>query len=96
MFLADETVFQQQVRELWSIESSLTIIWVLVVVLILIGGACAARLGKLRRIGKALLEEQQKANKMLQYLNERAYDEAIKKKPVAPPPTKQEPDIYRI
>lgn len=95
--LAEETVFQQQVRTLWSIEGTLTFIAVALVFLILLGCGCIVRLGKLWSIGKAIVEEHKKANTMLQYLNDRAYDEAIKKKPIAPPPARRdEPEVYRI
>jgi hypothetical protein len=110
--LAEETVFQQQVRELWSIGSSLTIIWILLAVLVLVGMACLARLSRLRNIGRAILEEQQKANKMLQYLNEREYEKAKGKagekaatggNVQRPTPNvqsrmteKAEPEVYRI
>ena len=95
MFLAEETVFQQQVRELWSIEGQLTFAIVVLIIVGIVGAVCAARLARLRRIGLAIFHEQKKTNQMLQYLNDRAYDESIKKKPTAPPP-KAESEVYKI
>lgn len=96
MFLA-ETIWQQQEGTLMAIEGTLWWIAVVVTIMALTGFEIAARLTRLRNIGNAVLEEQKKTNAMLQYLNERAYDEAIKKKPVAPPPArKNEPEVYRL
>jgi hypothetical protein len=107
MFLA-QTVFQQQEGTLMAIEN-----WLIVsalglgVLLIILGAVLEAKLGRANRIAlathdlmKALLEETKKANVMLQYLNDRAYD-AVAKKPgtaeTADATTrKAEPDVYKL
>lgn len=99
--LAGETIFQQQERTLWGIESALWWAVALLVIVALTGFAAVARLTKLREVSRAILEEQQKATKMLQYLNEREYEKAKQVHGDRAPSLQQEkkpavPEIYRI
>jgi predicted negative regulator of RcsB-dependent stress response len=95
LLLAEETIFQQQERTLWSIEGTLTAVAVMLALLVLVAFVIASRLGRANRIARAsydLLKEAAEARKAKK--DPAAAAPLQEEKKVTPP--KAEPLVYKI